>query len=131
MNRSLLLSGVIALCAAASVSAQTQQSLGAAALFQHYTFEDGLGVKSANLFIAPVAYELPLGRSFSIDLYSAFARGSVEIGDSVHTMTGFVDTRVRANWNLTPWALLTVGVNLPTGNSNHTSQEAQVANVLS
>jgi hypothetical protein len=33
MNRTLLLSGVLAAGAVASVSAQTQQSLGAAALF--------------------------------------------------------------------------------------------------
>jgi hypothetical protein len=127
MKRVAAVLGLLALVGTAPVDAQSK-ALGAAVLFQGYTFDDGLGIKAANLLLFPVAYDMPLGRS--IDLYSAYARGSAEVEDAVYTMTGFVDTRVRLNWNVQPWAMITFGLNLPTGNSNHTSEEAIVANVL-
>ena len=108
----------------------TQQGLGGAIHFQGYSFDKGLGVTAANLLMLPIAYELPLGRSMSIDFYSAFARGAVEVSDTVYQLTGFVDTRIRANWAATPWAMLTVGLNLPTGDARHDSEEAVVSNVL-
>lgn len=107
-----------------------QRSLSFAPNFHGYSFGDGLGVTSANLLMLPIALELPMTRTFSVDVYSAYARGRVEISDTVYSMDGPVDTRVRANWTATPWAIVTVGLNLPTGNSNHSSEEAVVANVL-
>src|SRR5215510_7150985 len=115
----------------ASAAAQiTQLGIGGGAQFQGYSFAKGLGVSAANLLMLPVAYEQPIGRSLSIDIYSAYARGAVEIGDTVYHLNGLVDTRVRANWAATPWAVLTVGLNLPTGDSQHDSEEAVVSNVL-
>ena len=88
------------------VNAQiTQNSLGLAAHFQGYSFEKALGVTAANLFMLPVAYELPIGRTVSLDFYSAYARGAVEVADTVYHLNGFVDTRIRANWAATPWAM--------------------------
>lgn len=120
----------LACACSTSASAQTTQNLSIAPNFQGYKFGEGLGVTAANLLMLPLAYELPLGRSFSVDVYGAYAHGSVEIADEVYNMSGLVDTRVRANWTATPWAMLTFGVNLPTGNSKHSGEEAVVANVL-
>jgi hypothetical protein len=80
--------------------------------------------------MVPVAYELPLGRSVSLDFYSAYARGAVEVADTVYHLNGFVDTRVRANWAATQWAMITLGLNIPTGDSRHDAEEAVVSNVL-
>jgi len=115
----------------APASAQVaQKSLGAGVHFQGYSFAEGLGVAAANLFMVPVAVELPLTRTLTLDGYSAYAHGSVELEGQVFTMTGPVDTRIRASWAATPWAIVTVGLNLPTGNSSHDAEEAQVASVL-
>jgi hypothetical protein len=124
---SLLLAGLTISKSSAQI---TQQSVGAAAHFQGYSFDRSLGVTAANLFMLPVAYELPIGSKLSIDFYSAYARGSVEVADTVYQLNGLVDTRVRANWAATPWAMITVGLNLPTGDAKHDSQEAVVSNVL-
>lgn len=113
------------------VTAQlARKSVGGAVHFQGYSFADAAGVAAANLLMVPVAFELPLTSTFSIDGYTAYARGSAEIDAKVYTMTGPVDTRVRANWATTPWAIVTVGLNLPTGNSEHDAEEAEVASVL-
>lgn len=126
------ISATLAFCSMVAVSAAAAQtrSISVSPNFHGYTFGDALPVSSANLLMLPVAFELPISRTFSIDGYSAFARGRVEINDTVYSMDGPVDTRIRANWTATPWAMITVGLNLPTGNSNHSSEEAVVANVL-
>src|SRR5688572_17877824 len=121
---------IAALAVTPAAGQLSRQSFGAAVNFQGYTFADGLGVNSANLLMVPLAWELPLSRTLSLDAYAAYARGAAEIGDTVYNMNGFVDTRVRANWAALPWAMLTVGVNLPTGNATHTTEEAVVSNVL-
>lgn len=131
MNRTLL-AALAGLLAAAPATAQlAQKSLGASVHFQGYSFADGYPVTSANLLMTPVAFELPLGRTVSVDGYAAYAHGSVEVDRSVFNFTGPIDTRVRANWAATPWAIVTVGLNLPTGNSEHDQEEAVVASVLS
>src|SRR5688572_24864704 len=129
-NRSLLVLALVGALTASDSAAQTTRAVTFAPNFHGYSFAEGLGVSSANLTMLPLAFELPLTRTVSIDAYGAYARGRVEVSDTVYSMDGFVDTRVRANWTATPWAMLTLGLNLPTGNSNHTGEEAVVANVL-
>ena len=124
---SLLLAGLTFSNSPAQI---TQQSMGAAAHFQGFSFDRSLGVTAANLIMLPIAYELPIGRTLSIDFYSAYARGAVEVADTVYQLSGLVDTRVRANWAATPWAMITFGLNLPTGDAKHDSEEAVVSNVL-
>jgi hypothetical protein len=55
----------------------------------------------------------------------------VERGDTLYKLSGLVDTGVRAAYQATPWALVTLGANIPTGNSSHDGQEAIVASLLS
>ena len=111
-------------------AAQNAVSFGTGAQFQGYSFGEGLGVKAANLFMVPFAAQIPVSSKFSADVYTAYATGRALIGETEHTLSGMVDTRIRANYQATPWALLTVGVNVPTGNSTHTDSEARVAAVL-
>jgi hypothetical protein len=73
---------------------------------------------------------VPLGSRFAFDAYAAYARGSVDGPTGTLELTGPVDTQVRGTWAATPWARVTLGVNIPTGNSTHSLEEAQVAAVL-
>lgn len=115
-----------------TADAQTNQAtFGTGAQFQSYSFNEGLGAEVATLTMIPVALSLPLGEKLTFDLYGAYANGAVEKGGYTYTLQGPVDTRVRANLQLTPWAVFSVMANLPTGNSTHDAEEAVVASVLS
>lgn len=115
---------------AAQARGQGAQSLGAGTHFQGFRFDRTLGIEVANLLLTPVAYRLRLGQSLETDLYAAYARGAVQVDNRVFTLSGFVDTRLRAVWQLRPWAAVTVALNLPTGNATHDAGEARVASVL-
>jgi hypothetical protein len=130
--RRLSIAALAALALTTPAGAQsTSPSFGTGVQFQGYSFAEGLGVKAANLLLVPFAASLPLGSRASADVYTAYGTGSALVGDTQHRLSGFVDTRVRANFQATPWALITVGVNVPTGNATHTDSEARVAAVLS
>jgi hypothetical protein len=109
----------------------SRHAFGTGAQFQSYTFAEALGADVANLTLIPLAYTLPIGEKFALDLYGAYANGSVEREGFTYTLQGPVDTRVRAVYQVTPWAVFTALFNLPTGNSSHNSEEAVVASVLS
>jgi hypothetical protein len=114
-----------------TVNAQaTQHVFGTGAQFQSYSLHEDLGAKVANLTLIPVAYSLPVGEKLSLDMYGAYANGAVEKGGSTYTLQGPVDTRVRAAYQITPWAVITAMANFPTGNSSHDAEEAVVASVL-
>lgn len=133
MSRPLLRTGAgLAFLALAATQARAQgiQSLGAGTHFQGFRFERTLGIEVANLLLTPVAYRLRLGKSLDTDLYAAYARGAVQANNRVFTLSGMVDTRLRAVWQARPWAALTLAVNLPTGNATHDAGEARVASVL-
>jgi hypothetical protein len=126
-----LIALVAAAPAATTASAQSNSpSFGTGVQFQGYSFGDGLGVKAANLLLVPFAAQMPIGTKLSADLYTAYASGRALIGTTEHTLTGMVDTRIRATYQATPWALITLGINVPTGNSTHTDSEARVSAVL-
>jgi len=55
----------------------------------------------------------------------------VERADTVYKLSGPVDTGVQASYQATPWALVTLGANVPTGDAQHDGQEAVVAALLS
>jgi hypothetical protein len=124
----LVLFGLVALTAP-DAHAQ-RQSFGVVPNVQFYQFDE-MDVETARLLIVPVGYQLSLGSRFTIDAYAAYARGDVDVGGETHTLEGIVDTRVRASIAASPWAVLTVGVNVPTGNATHDASEAVVASALS
>ena len=130
-RRGRTLAGVafgLTLLGAPSLSAQ-QQTVGVSMDYMGYSFDDGLGASAAQLLMVPVAVRFPLGR-VTLDLYSAWAQGKVEQDNVAYTLQGVVDTRLKLTYQATPWALVSVGASLPTGNSTHDGEEAVVASVL-
>ena len=125
----------IALAALAAVAqtsaAQERAAVAVGAIGQGYSYGSGFGVESTSLLIAPVAFTMPVSDKLTLDLYSAYARGAVNLENTTHTMQGLVDTRIRASLAVTPWAVLSGSVNLPTGNATHDNSEAIVATALS
>jgi hypothetical protein len=111
--------------------AQERPAFAAGAIGQGYSFGGETGVESATLLLLPVAFTLPVSRGLTLDLYGAYARGAVNLEEETHTLQGIVDTRLRASYAVTPWAVVSAAVNLPTGNATHDSEEAIVASALS
>lgn len=120
-----------AMLTAGPLEAQVDQSLGVSVSFQGLSFDNALGIDVANLLIIPIAYRFSVNEKFSADLYAAWAEGRVERENETFVLNGAVDTRVRLSFQASPWAVLTVGAALPTGNATHDTQEAVVASVLS
>jgi hypothetical protein len=131
MNMRSVLIGLALFATQTPTAFAQRQTFGVVPAVQYYRFADELDVQSARLFIVPVGYELSLSSRLTIDAYGAFARGDVEVGNETHTLQGIVDTRVRASIAATPWAVLTLGVNIPTGKASHDESEAIVASALS
>lgn len=120
-----------ALVAAAATPLGAQQTIGVSLDYMGYSFDDGLGATAAQLFMIPVAVRFPMGNALSFDVYSAWAQGKVERDNVSYDLTGVVDTRVKASYQATPWALIGIGASIPTGKATHTNQEALVSSVLS
>lgn len=124
------LAATLVSAALAATPAAAQQSVGVSADYLGYSFEGGLGASAAQLFMVPVAVRIPVGPSLRLDAYSAWAQGRVEQDGFTYDLSGVVDTRVKATWQATPWAMLGVGAGLPTGDAQHTAEEAVVSSVL-
>lgn len=111
--------------------AQGQFVAGGGVDYLGYSFDEGLGADAAQLFMVPIAVHIPAGSRLTFDVFGAWAEGRVEQDNQVFALSGPVDTSVKASYQATPWALLSVSTNLPTGNSAHDGEEAIVASVLS
>ena len=121
---------LIACVFALPLAAQDARIIGSGAQFQWFSFSEELGADVANLTVIPITYILPMGEKVRADVYTAWATGSVEKGGFTYNKSGPTDTRVRLSYQVSPWAVLTVGVNVPTGNSADTNEEAIVTSVL-
>ena len=111
--------------------ANAQYVAGGGVDYLGYSFDEGLGADAAQLMMIPVAVRIPAGDKLIFDLFGAWAEGRVEQENQVFSLSGPVDTRLKASYQAMPWALVSVSANLPTGNSAHDGQEAIVASVLS
>jgi hypothetical protein len=133
VSRSSGIAAALIAALGAVTPAAAQVSAGTGLEYQSYDFDAGLGADRAQLLLVPVAVRVPVSsvEGLSFDLYSAWAEGRVQAGDSVFKLSGPVDTGLRGAYQATPWALVTVGLNIPTGNSEHDTEEALVASVLS
>lgn len=126
------LAALLAMAAAFAASpAHAQYEVGGGLDYQGYAFDAGLGADAAQLFMIPVALRVPATSALSFDVYAAWAEGRVERADTVYKLSGPVDTGVRVAYQATPWALVTLGANVPTGDSQHDGQEAVVAALMS
>lgn len=124
----------VAIAAAAAIAvpvAGQRPTIGTGVDYLGYSFEEGLQVEAAQLMVIPVALRVPAGERLSFDVYSAWAEGRVERSDGTSSLSGPIDTSVKASYQVAPWALLSVGVNVPTGDGTHDGEEAIVASVLS
>lgn len=132
IRRVLRAGAALSVAGTLSVSAlAAQATVGIGYDYMGYTFDEGLGADAAQLMMMPLAIRLPVSNSLSLDIYSAWAQGQVERDNTKFTLQGVTDTRVKASVQVTPWALVSFGASLPTGNGEHDSQEAIVASVLS
>jgi len=120
----------VAMLAALALPVSAQQTIGVSMDYVGYSFDEGLGADAAQLLMVPLAVRFPVGSSLTVDLYSAWAQGKIERDDTEFTLQGVVDTRLKLSYQMSNWALLSVGVSLPTGNSNHDAEEAIVSSVL-
>ena len=121
-----------ALLAVAAPAHAQELAVTIAPNYRSFSLDESLAATSASLLMLPVGVSVPLGGSFVVDAYAAYASGTVETsaGESL-SIDGPVDTQLRGIWAATPWARVTLGVNVPTGNGTHSAEEAQVAALLS
>lgn len=121
------------LCALALVpaAASAQSGVASGVRFHGYDFGEGFAAEAVNLLLFPLAFDQTITRTVRVDAYTAYARGAANFGGTEYTLNGLVDTQVRVNWTVRPWAVLTIGANLPTGDPSHDANEARVASMLS
>lgn len=130
-TRPALLVPLAAMALLTASPAGAQVVAGGGGDYLGYSFEDGLGAEAAQLMMIPVAVRISATERLDLEFFSAWAEGRVEQSDMVLSLSGPVDTNVKASYQATPWAVVSVGANLPTGNSKHDGEEAIVASVLS
>jgi hypothetical protein len=131
MRLRLHAAALLTLCSATPLAAQDARTFAVTPYAQFYKFGSGYPLDNASLLLLPVAYQQPIGQHFTVDAYSGFAVGTVKAAGNTFRLTGPIDTRLRASWSATPWAVLTLGLNIPTGKATHDTDEAVVASVLS
>lgn len=130
-HRTLGAGATLLLALSIATPASAQYVAGGGVDYLGYSFDEGLGADAAQLLMIPVAVRIPAGDKLIFDLFGAWAEGRVEQENQVFSLSGPVDTRLKASYQAMPWALVSVSANLPTGNSAHDGQEAIVASVLS
>ncbi|HUF12641.1 MAG TPA: hypothetical protein VMN78_06060 [Longimicrobiales bacterium] len=126
-----LLALVASLASTGAVVAQQSPRVAAGALYRGFTLDPSLAATRASLLLVPVAADFPIGGSFGLELYGAFASGSIERGAETLELSGPVNANARAVWSARPWARVSLGVSIPTGDAGRDAEEAQVAAILS
>lgn len=131
--RARLLPGpALALVACALVAEPAAAQTVAGSLVQRsFSLDESLAATSASLLLVPIAADVPVGRALSLELYGAYAMGSIERGDSTLELSGPVNANLRAVWAAASWARVTLGLSIPTRDAAHDAEEAQVAAILS
>lgn len=116
-------------------------------LYEHWSLPTAIGTTSvgggtsliagASQLTVPVALFVPIVDGWSIDAYSAYARGEVRLavpddkGRTRYTLEGPTDTRLRLLGKLVGESvILSVGVTAPTGHTQLNPEELNALNVL-
>ena len=110
---------------------QESTRIAAGALYRGFTLDPTLSASRASLLLIPVAADFAVGRSLGIELYGAYASGSIERSGETLELSGPVNANARAVWAASPWARVSLGVSIPTGAAGRDEEEAQVAAILS
>ena len=89
----------------------------------------GASAKTVTQLSVPLVAVVPIGSRFNIDVATAYANSDVSTnGASVSSISGLTDTQVRANWTLgSDAAVITLGLNLPTGQYTIPEEDAEAA----
>jgi hypothetical protein len=97
-----------------------------------YSFDPGIGTKTASEWSMPVVVVAPLGRKASVDVSTHYVSGRVDTySGSPATLSGFTDTQVRFLYTVDRDRLVgTLSLNLPTGNHTLSPTEFEVAAAL-
>jgi hypothetical protein len=85
--------------------------------FVSYKFGTGPAAKTVTELGVPFAVIVPFGDRFALDVSAAYAnvRVSTSGGGTSSSINGLTDTQIRGNLTLGDVGVLTLGVNLPTG----------------
>jgi hypothetical protein len=97
-----------------------------------YSFDPGIGTKTASLWTIPVVVVAPIGRKASVDLTTHYVSGRVDAySGGSSTLSGLTDTQVRLLYTVNRDRLVgTLSFNLPTGNHSLSPSEFAVAGAL-
>jgi hypothetical protein len=95
-------------------------------------------IRSASQTTLPFALAIPIGTSWTIDAYGAYAMGSVQLaetdsslGKNHYALNGLTDIKLRATGRLHgDNVLLTIGANLPTGTVKLDPEQRDALSVL-
>ncbi len=132
MRRFVILApAVVALAAARFAGAQAvlSQTYRFAPQYVSYKIDAPVGRTISELAI-PFAFVMPLGSRFTVDLATAYANARVEGNGGTFSsrVDGITDTQVRGNFTIGADAIvLTLGVNLPTGQATVDSAQRLAA----
>ena len=117
--RTRLLSLALLAVTAAPLAAQDPSSTAVILDPQYVSYQLGTGAAARTIsqLGVPFAVIVPFSDRFNIDISSSYANSQVKVpGAATSTITGLTDAQVRGNLTLGDnAAVLTLGVNLPTG----------------
>lgn len=130
MHRSLTVVALTALTVL-PVSAQiANSSVLTAPTFTSLTFGSGPAARTVSQFALPIVVLVPFSERISMDVSTAYAMSSVKADDSTASeINGLTDTQIRANIKLgsADNLLLTVGLNIPTGQYSVPEEQQEAA----
>lgn len=109
------------------------QEVTAGGYFESYSFAeaDAVGIDALSLVTLPFSVAAAPTPRLRLSLAGAYARGSLESGGATTTLSGLIDTAIRATYTLGNDAVaVSGGVILPTGKGSQTGDEAIVAGAI-
>ena len=125
--RSLLIPGLLLSLAVTEGGAQDATSFRAGPTFVSYT----VAGQTTSQIALPMVAVLPLSSRLTVDIATAFASTQATSGGASSTISGLTDTQLRANYALSGDNLvLTIGFNIPTGNSAIKSDQLAAAQAI-
>jgi len=135
MRRAPFVFASLGMALAGPLAAQlASERAGAGVFFERYGFSDAasLGIESVTLLTVPFAVRFDATPAIGLQLSGAWARGSMTPANGQElTMAGLTDTELRATFAFRNQAfVLTAIALLPTGHSQLTDNEAQVAGLI-
>lgn len=108
----------------------------AAPTYAVYSIGSGATEKHIDQYSSPLAWIVPMSKTFTLDISTSYAASTVTSGGAVtSSIAGLTDTQVRGSWVLfDQHAAFTVGLNLPTGkytiNANQQEAAGQIGNAF-